>query len=51
MLIQILHSFINKWWDIPYSLLTNMLDHDVTVSSNSSCTIAFPFRLIPLGKA
>ena len=34
----------------PNGIVTNMLDWDIVVSSNSSCTIRFPFELMLLGK-
>ena len=34
----------------PHGILANVLDSDIVVSLNSSCTITFTFRLISLGK-
>ena len=50
-----LHTVI--WYQIflpkrgrPYRIMGNVLDCHIIVSSNSSCTITFTFRLVPLRK-
>ena len=37
-------------WKILHGIVANVLDCDIKVSSNSSCTITCIFEIIPLGK-